>query len=466
MLFTKGFLYLCLLVFQNLTLLNKLKIGSCCSGGMKNLVFVVVCSLIIAACNSINPLKNAFTETPPYEQYVKSLEKAGLKETPMARAWINAGERVFQDSVILHLPFSESGFFEAGEPGARSFRFDVKEGQVLTVEGQVIAEKNGRAFLDLFVWEDNQWEQLAHADSTLTIQREFRKDYKCLLRLQPELLSNTYYTISISLTPVLINPVSGATNKSIGSFYGADRDGGRRKHEGVDIFAKKGTPVVAPVDGYVSRVGSSNLGGKVVWMRDQDRGHSYYFAHLDEQLVQSGEKVRQGDTLGLVGNTGNARTTPPHLHFGIYQRGSKDPIHFIQTLEATMASPLDTTFQPEAFKVVAQKVNLRSGPGAQHVAIGQLVQETFVKIISQSGEWYRIALPDKKQGFVHKSLITPVVTGKELYLTEPAVVLSEARADAVPVSFLESAKKVEVLARFGDYGYVRTEEGLVGWLLI
>ena len=445
---------------------NKLKIWYCCSEGMKKLFIILACSLVVVACNSINPLKNAFTETPPYEQYVKSLEKAGLKETPMARAWINAGERVFHDSVLLHLPFSESGFFEAGEPGARSFRFDVKEGQVLTVEGQVIAEGNGRVFLDLFVWEDNKWKQLAHADSALAIQKEFRKDYSCLLRLQPELLSNTYYTISISLTPVLINPVSGATNRSIGSFYGADRDGGRRKHEGVDIFAKKGTPVVAPVDGYVSRVGSSNLGGKVVWMRDLDRGHSYYFAHLDEQLVQGGEKVRQGDTLGLVGNTGNARTTPPHLHFGIYQRGSKDPIHFIQTLDAIVATPLDTSFQPEAYKVVAQKVNLRSGPGAQHIAIGQLVQETFVKVISQSGDWFRVALPDKKQGFVHKSLIAPIKAGNELFLAEPAVVLSEARPDAVPVSFLESTKKVEVLARFGDYGYVRTEDGFVGWLLI
>lgn len=58
-------------------------------------------------------------------------------------------------------------------------------------------------------------------------------------------------------------------------------------------------------------------GGKVVWMRDEARGMSLYYAHLDSQHVAAGAYVRPGDTLGFVGKTGNARTTPPHLHFGI-----------------------------------------------------------------------------------------------------------------------------------------------------
>ncbi len=433
--------------------------------GMKRFLLIILICSSVAACNSISPLKNAFSESPPYDQYVKSLEKAGLKERPMATAWINAGQRAFNDSVIVSLPFSESGFFEAGVPDARSFRFEVKEGQVLTVEGEVIAQNNTQVFLDLFIWEGSKWKQLAHADSTLTFRHEFRKDYRCLMRLQPELLSDTWYSVSIGLTPVLINPVSGANNKSIGSFYGADRDGGRRSHEGVDIFAKKGTPVVAPADGYVSRVGNNNLGGKVVWMRDRERGHSYYFAHLDEQLVQSGTSVRQGDTLGLVGNTGNARTTPPHLHFGIYQSGSKDPIHYIRTLEVMTASPVDTAFQPGAWKVAAQKVNLRSGPDSQHLILGQLVQGTFVKIVGQSREWYRISLPDKTQGYVFKSLISPADSGEPLVVEAPAVLLSEVRAGAVPVAFIEEATSVEVLAQFGNYRYVKTGDNKYGWIL-
>lgn len=382
----------------------------------------------------------------------------------MAASWVEAGQRVFNDSVIVQLPFSESGFFPAGEPEARSYRFDVNEGQVLTIEGAVIAEGEGNVFMDLFVWKDNKWDHLAYADSSLQLTYEFSRDQSCLLRVQPELLINAYYSLTISLTPVLINPVAGASNRSIGSFYGADRDGGRRSHEGVDIFAAKGTPVVAPTDGYVNRVGTNKLGGNVVWMRDGARGHSYYFAHLDEQLVQSGTSVKQGDTLGLVGNTGNARTTPPHLHFGIYQRGSKDPIHYIRTLEAMVASPLDTSFQVQAFKVDAPKINLRSGPGTNHPALGQLDQNTWVKIISQSGDWYRIALPDKKQAFAHKKLLSPVVSGTPVQLSGPAVLLSETRPDAVPVAYLNDSSTVEVLAEFENYQYVRAGQELHGWL--
>lgn len=443
---------------------GKLKIYSCCSLRMRKTLFFVLISFLVFGCNTVKSIKSAISDTPPYEQYIKSLEKAALNDKPMAATWIEAGQRVFTDSVIVHLPFTESGFFPAGEPEARSYRFDVNEGQVLTIEGAVIAENEGNVFLDLFVWKDNKWDQLAYADSSLQLTHEFRRDQQCLLRIQPELLINAYYSLTISLTPVLINPVSGASNRSIGSFYGADRDGGRRSHEGVDIFAPKGTPVLAPTDGYVNRVGTNKLGGKVVWMRDGTRGHSYYFAHLDEQLVQSGVSVKQGDTLGLVGNTGNARTTPPHLHFGIYQRGSKDPIHYIRTLEAMVASPLDTSFQVQAFKVDAPKINLRTGPGTNHPALGQLDKNTWVKIISQSGDWYRIALPDKKQAFAHKKLLSPVVSGTPLLLSAPAVLLSETRPDAVPVAYLSDSSTVEVLAEFENYQYVRVGQELHGWL--
>lgn len=431
---------------------------------MKRLFFVLTC-LFIGACNSTNPLKSAFTKTAPYEQYLKSLEKADLHTTPMALNWINAGQRVFSDSIIIQLPFTETGFFQAGEPDARSYRFEVKEGQVLTVEAEALAEKDGRLFIDLFAWEGTQWERLAHADSTLVLVQEFRKDQSCLLRIQPELLANVYYSIRISLTPVLINPVSGASNRSIGSFYGADRDGGRRRHEGVDIFAPRGTPVVAPVDGQVSRVGTSNLGGKVVWMRDAERNHSYYFAHLDSQLVHSGARVRQGDTLGLVGNTGNARTTPPHLHFGIYQRGSKDPIHFIRTLEEMTKLPVDTSFQVLVMRVKAQKANLRSGPGSNHQVIRQLGKNHWLRVIGQHEEWFRISLPDKQQAFVHGSLIEPAVEGEPKLLSEPRVLLSGADSAAVPVAFLSDTLSLEVMAEYENYQYVKIPQGLWGWVI-
>ena len=422
--------------------------------------------LFIAGCNSVNPLKSAFTETIPYQQYIKSLEKAKLDQTPMAQAWLTAGQRVFSDSVIIDPPFTETGFFPAGEPGARSYRFEGKEGQVLTIEAEALSEKNAQLFLDLFSWEGNEWKHQVHADSSLVLTHEINKNQVFLLRMQPELLANVYYSIRISLTPALINPVSGASNGSIGSFYGAARDGGRRSHEGVDIFAPKGTPVVAPVDGHVSRVGTNNLGGKVVWMRDMERGHSYYFAHLDSQLVQSGRRVRQGDTLGLVGNTGNARTTPPHLHFGIYQRGSKDPLSFIQTLEEIERLPADTSFLPQVLRVKANKVNLRSGPGDKHQVIGQLEKNSWLRVIGLHQEWFRISLPGKQQAFVHMNLVEPALEGKPLLIPKPKFILSEAYSGAVPIKLLEDSTSVELLAQHENYQYVRTADGVLGWILM
>ncbi len=71
-------------------------------------------------------------------------------------------------------------------------------------------------------------------------------------------------------------------------------------------------------NGRIGFTGEKGLGGKQVWLRDTKRGQSLYYAHLDSIAKTSGS-VKTGDTLGFVGNTGNARTTPPHLHFGIYK---------------------------------------------------------------------------------------------------------------------------------------------------
>jgi murein DD-endopeptidase MepM/ murein hydrolase activator NlpD len=68
---------------------------------------------------------------------------------------------------------------------------------------------------------------------------------------------------------------------------------------------------IAAANGRISSVTENNLGGKVMFMRPAGKDFTLYYAHLDEQLVSEGQDVRTGDTIGLVGNTGNARTTPP-----------------------------------------------------------------------------------------------------------------------------------------------------------
>lgn len=435
-------------------------------GSMKNALLILSTCLFITACNGINPLNTAAFKAP-YKKYVRSLELAELDKSAMAQEWIRAGESALRDSIIATVPFSESGYFDASKPVARSYRFDARKGQVLTINGNLIA-KNKSVFLDLFAWtEKNEWTSLAHGDSTISLAYEFDSDHQCIVRLQPELLVTAYYSITISLTPVLVNPVAGATNKSIGSLYGDSRDGGKRKHEGVDIFAKKGTFVIAPAPGTITRVGTTTLGGKVIWMQDKRRGHSYYFAHLDKQLVKAGATVNKGDILGTVGNTGNARYTPAHLHFGIYQSRSLDPVHFIRTLEAAAnVQPWDTTLREFDYKVAGKNVSLRTGPSDKNTIVYTLSKDTYVQVIAQSNVWYRVLLPNNKQGFVPKEKVAPIQKGKRLRIKQPVMILSEASVEAVPLAQLQAPATVEVLANFEIFRFVRTTDGVLGWLLM
>lgn len=113
-------------------------------------------------------------------------------------------------------------------------------------------------------------------------------------------------------------PVAGVQRASLHSSWGEPRSGHRR-HEGIDIFARRGTPVVAAADGEVIRIGHDRLGGNVVWVAGGG-ARLYYYAHLDrfEPGLAVGQRVEAGAPLGRVGTTGNARGTPPHLHFGVY----------------------------------------------------------------------------------------------------------------------------------------------------
>lgn len=116
----------------------------------------------------------------------------------------------------------------------------------------------------------------------------------------------------------LVMPVVGVRNAQLYNSWGDARDGGRRRHRGIDIFAPKGTPLVAVADGVVSYIGVQPKGGNCLWLTSET-GASFYYAHLDRWApgLYEGLEVKSGDLLGYVGNTGNALSTPPHLHFGI-----------------------------------------------------------------------------------------------------------------------------------------------------
>ena len=103
--------------------------------------------------------------------------------------------------------------------------------------------------------------------------------------------------------------------------WGAARSQGR-SHEGIDIFAERGTPIQATTQGIVSKVGEDALGGRVVMIIGSG-GARHYYAHLEEYAdISPNDWVNTGDIIGYVGDSGNAKGTPTHVHYGIYINGS------------------------------------------------------------------------------------------------------------------------------------------------
>lgn len=118
-------------------------------------------------------------------------------------------------------------------------------------------------------------------------------------------------------------PVAG--NPSFTDTFGAPRMFGTafaHLHEGTDIFAASGTPLLAAERGVLLRVGVAVLGGNKLWLVGQS-GTRYFYAHLSAFApgVADGKVVESGEVVGYVGNTGNARTTPAHLHFEVHPGG-------------------------------------------------------------------------------------------------------------------------------------------------
>lgn len=107
--------------------------------------------------------------------------------------------------------------------------------------------------------------------------------------------------------------------------FGEVRSNGR-VHEGLDIFVPSRTPIVSPTEAVVIRVGSGGSAGKYVYTANPGN-ETFAYMHLDEIAdIKVGDVLSKGDLIGLVGNTGNASSGSPHLHFEVRnENGPTDP---------------------------------------------------------------------------------------------------------------------------------------------
>lgn len=431
-------------------------------------LIILITSFALFSCGNKNTLKGLFQKQTPYEAYSSALKDAKLDRTALGSKWLAAGAAVFEDSLVISLPYSETAYFDASEVTANGYRFMAEEGQVINVEIETLSIEALTIFLDLFQLKDAPEHVAASDTAAVTLQYEVKETSVYMLRLQPELLRGGRYQLKITSSPTLAFPVWGKDGRSIASFYGANRDGGKRKHEGIDIFAPRGTPVMATTKGRIGAANTNRLGGKVVWMRDTERNLSYYYAHLDSQMVQPGQRVDIGDTLGLVGNTGNAITTPPHLHFGIYQsgHGAIDPYSYLHTKNSkieTKEEGLD--FVRNLVRIKSQRVNFRISPNLHSEIISKLPEHTLLKIVGNSSEWLRAESADHVKGFVHYTMVellgTPIRTTS---VDTNISILDQPSDQGILLAELEPGASLEIYAMANDFLFVKSTGDQYGWL--
>ncbi|MGH7465666.1 MAG: M23 family metallopeptidase, partial [Longimicrobiales bacterium] len=235
----------------------------------------------------------------PRDAYVA----AASIEPGVLRAWEDASRRALRSGLRIAPSFRERIGFPAADPHAVAYHFTLVRGQSLHV---IVAPAAGAAnpFVDMYhnvardLFRPVHWAQESPARRTFVARSS--GDY--VLRIQPPVGVGGIHDVTVLGNVSLQFPVAGADVSSIGGVFGDPRDEGVRAHEGVDITAPRGTPVLAVADGYVEQARNTPTGGLVIWQADAAGGLTYYYAHLDELLVQAGTYVEAGNVIGTVGN--------------------------------------------------------------------------------------------------------------------------------------------------------------------
>ena len=413
----------------------------------------------------------------PRERLVRSLRAAGLDTTPAILTWLAAGARALAAPETVALPLAERLYFDGAEARAYAYALTPARGRVLTLGLDASGLAGGRALAELYAVDRSRTAglRLLEAQPRGADSLRYYVDAPgdtLVLRIEVTPLASGSVAVRLGTQPQLpVFPVGGgAGERDVGSVWGDPRDGGRRRHEGIDVFAARGTPLLAAADATVTRVRDGGLGGKQVWLRTRD-GLRLYYAHLDEQLATAGTRVGAGDTVGTVGNTGNARTTPPHLHFGVYAGGGAvDPFPFVRT--ARRAPPLREPLAAGALPRMRTRRRVRSvaadgGGGARPGGI-RLSAKQLTYPRRQRGATTEVTLPGGERHWLRtrdlEALDRPLDT-RSVRRETALLVRADARGREVAVAAPPRASTLRVVARDAELGdFALDEGGAAGWL--
>lgn len=432
---------------------------------------------ISCSTESVEP---PFEPTESHDAYREAIEQLDLASTALGSRWLSAGTRAMRNPIPISLPIEVTDFLDPSVPEAIVYRFNVVPGRIISIEIDSTVEG---LFLDLFRVGTTEGSTPVHVASrdpkTRAIEFIPRRAGDYLIRVQPELLRGGRITIRMIARAALSFPVEGAGPGKIGSFFGDPRDGGSRRHEGLDIFSPRGTFALAASDSVVSRVSVRERGGNVVFLYDEKLDLRLYYAHLDTQLVRPGQILEAGDIVGTVGNTGNAITTPPHLHLGLYRGGwggSVDPWnYFVDPPDVEPVAPRHSDMIGGWYRIV-ETSDMPSGVVRESVAIEfrnrnadaemesnppvpktRINRGNAVLVTGASGEFLRVRARNGSSGYVGIEQLSDEAYTRTLADSAPAYSI----IDESLIALLPRGTRVSVIGDGVDRQVVRLRSGQV-----
>lgn len=238
--------------------------------------------LYVSACQTSSPGSGLLGPKSPRDRYLKELKRT---DEALGNQWEEAGKNALKFPVSVKFPHKEQNFFPNDLPLAFGYKVTIPRGRRLeAVVSSNPTDSLYRVFLELYEQSGDKYKRLTFAEAESNrLAWEATDSTTVIVHLQSEADQTANITVSLESHPLLSFPVVKRDSRNIISFWGMARDGGRRSHEGIDVAAPRGTPVVAAANGYISSVGVNNLGGNVIFQQVENAGMTLYYAHLDSQ---------------------------------------------------------------------------------------------------------------------------------------------------------------------------------------
>ncbi|MFT4568410.1 MAG: murein DD-endopeptidase MepM/ murein hydrolase activator NlpD [Saprospiraceae bacterium] len=330
------------------------------------------------------------------EHYEQTLAQDSSYSIQARQLWLQQGRDALLDNSRVLIPYQEQSIAHS-KHSAYGLQVEAHLGEQI----DIYVEGSSQVLVD--VWKHDDIWNLLYADAAYSDSIHVPVDQSGIyqVRVQTLLSETAPFKLRITKSPQNLMPVVGADNEDAWSRFGDPRDAGKRKHEGVDIFKRRGTPIIASSSGMITTVRDEGLGGKQIWVRDERLPINHYYAHLDSQYVSEGTFVTRGDTIGTVGNTGNARTTRPHLHYGMYMgdQGAVDPFPFFGTQRKVRRFRTYRDTLPETWAGPIQHP-IRMSPSSKGPIVFEGTPEAPIYVLGWTNYWWHLRLSDGRTGYM------------------------------------------------------------------